>query len=60
MNCDGDDDWLGGKFRKLIHNNIIRNELYLSCYKIFMVSMIQIAKVTISNNYLILIIIDEF
>ena len=40
MNCEDNDDWLGGKFRKLIHNNIILNELYLSCYNVFMVSVI--------------------
>ena len=39
MNCEEDDDWLGGKFRKLIHNNIIHNELYFSCYNAFMVSL---------------------
>ena len=44
MNCEDDDDWLGGKFRKPIHNNTIHNELYLSCYSVFMVSMIQSAK----------------
>ena len=44
MNCEDDDDWLGGKFKKLIHNNIIHNGLYLSCYNVFMVSMTQSAK----------------
>ena len=22
MNCEDDDDWLGGKFKKLIHNDL--------------------------------------
>ena len=44
MNCEDGDDWLGGKFKKLIQCNIIHNELYLSCYNVFIVSMIQIAK----------------
>ena len=51
MNCEDDDDWLRGKLMKLIHNNIIHNELYLSCYYEFMVSVIQSAK---SNGLLIL------
>ena len=52
MNCEDDDDWPGGKFKKLIHNNIIHKKLYLSCYNVFMVSKRK--KITISNNYLIL------
>ena len=45
MNCEDDDDWLGGEFKKLIHNNIIHNEVYVSCYNVFMSSMmIQSAK----------------
>ena len=44
MNCEDADDWVGGKFKKLIHNNIIHNELHLSCYNVFMISMIQSAK----------------
>ena len=54
MNCEDHDDWLGGKFRKLVYNNIIHNKLYFSCYNVFMASVIQSAKVTVSNNYLIL------
>ena len=41
MNCENDDDWLREKFRKCIHNNITHNELYLSCYNVLMVSLIQ-------------------
>ena len=44
MNCKDDDDWLGGKFRKLIHNNINHNRLFLSCYKVLMLLLIQSAK----------------
>ena len=44
MNCEDDEDWLGRKFRKLIHNNIIHNELCFSCHNVFMVSVIQSAK----------------
>ena len=37
MRCK-DHDWLGEKFRKLIHYNITHNELYLSCCNELMVS----------------------
>ena len=44
MNWENGDGWLGRKFKKLIHNIIFHNELYFSCYNVFMVSMIQSAK----------------